>query len=126
MINLDLHLLSMCPRVLPVFSVAYPKMLGCEHFMDRIRFVSYSLGDGSCTKSYFLSVPLLLLRPTHGDTGQKTEFRLPRGQQMSSSQDHLSPASPFCSFPTVSGKAIPVPCQGSLSLLPDLTWCHQN
>lgn len=51
MINLDLHLLSMCPRVLPVFSVAYPKMLGCEHLMDRIKFVPCCLGEGSGTKS---------------------------------------------------------------------------
>lgn len=73
-----------------------------------------------------LSVPLVALRPVHGDTGQKTEFRPPECQQMSSSQDHLSPASPFCSSPTVSGKAIPAPCQGSLLLPADLTWHRQE
>lgn len=60
MINLHLYLLSMCPRVLPVFSVAYPKMLACEHLTDRIKFLSYCLGDGPDTKSYHLSVPLSL------------------------------------------------------------------
>lgn len=52
--NLDLHLLSMYPRVLPVFSLAYQKMLSCEHLMDRIKFVSYCLGEGSATKSGYL------------------------------------------------------------------------
>lgn len=115
----------MCPRVLPLFSVAYPKTLGCEHLMDRIKFISQCLGDGSGTKSYYLSVSLVALRPVRGDTGQKTEFRPPECQQISSSQDHLSPASPFCSSPTVSGKAILAPCQGSLLLPADLTW-HQD
>ena len=114
----------MCPRVLPLLSVAYPKTLGYEHLMDRLKLISQHLGDGSGMNSYSLSVPSVTLRLVHGDTRQKTEFRPPECQQMSSSQDHPAPL--FCSSPTVSGKAIPAPCQGSLLLPADFTWHHQD
>lgn len=76
--SLKLCLLSMCPRVLSLISVAYSKILGCEHLMDRIKFISRCLGDGSGNKA-LLSISTW--DQSMVTLGRKLKFRPPDCQQ---------------------------------------------